>query len=78
MQNLHRRLDRYYIEQIYRGDFAKICGLLKIYEVQFDASWQKLGPILENKQSLKKSSKKKVAIIVYYYSFKSKLYFWPI
>ena len=30
MQNLHCRLDRYYIKQIYGGDFAKFCGLLKI------------------------------------------------
>ena len=33
MQNLHRRFDRYYIGQIYGGDFAKICGLLRIYEL---------------------------------------------
>ena len=33
--NLHRRFDRYYIGQIYCGDFAKICGLLRIYEFYF-------------------------------------------
>ena len=27
LQNLHRRLDRYYIGQIYGGDFAKFYGL---------------------------------------------------
>ena len=31
--NLHRRFDRYYIGQIYSGDFAKICDLLRIYEL---------------------------------------------
>ena len=31
-QNLHQRFDRYYIGQIYGGDFAKCCGLLRIYE----------------------------------------------
>ena len=31
--NLHRRFDRYYIGQIYGGDFAKICGLLRMYEL---------------------------------------------
>ena len=31
--NLHRRFDRYYIGQIYSGDFAKFCGLLRIYEL---------------------------------------------
>ena len=33
MRNLHRRFDRYYIEQIYGGDLAKICGLLRIYDL---------------------------------------------
>ena len=33
LRNLHRRFDRYYIGQIYSGDFAKICGLLRIYEL---------------------------------------------
>ena len=33
MRNLHRRFNRYYIGQIYGGDFAKICGLLRIYEL---------------------------------------------
>ena len=33
LQNLHRRSYRYYIGQIYGGDFAKICGLLRIYEL---------------------------------------------
>ena len=33
LQNLYCRLDRYYIRQIYGGDFAKICGLLRIYEL---------------------------------------------
>ena len=33
MRNLHRRFDRYYIGQIYGGDFTKICGLLKINEL---------------------------------------------
>ena len=33
MQNLHRRFDWHYIGQIYGGDFAKFCGLLRIYEL---------------------------------------------
>ena len=33
LQNLRLRLDRYYIGQIYGGDFAKICGMLRIYEL---------------------------------------------
>ena len=35
MRNLHGRFDRYYIGQIYSGDFAKICGLLRIYELYY-------------------------------------------
>ena len=33
LQNLYHRFDRYYIGQIYDGDFAKNCGLLRIYEL---------------------------------------------
>ena len=33
LRNLHRRFDHYYIGQIYSGDFAKFCGLLRIYEL---------------------------------------------
>ena len=33
LRNLHRRFDRYTLEQIYGGDFAKFCGLLRIYEI---------------------------------------------
>ena len=33
LRNLHRRFDCYYIGQIYGGDFAKFCGLLRIYEL---------------------------------------------
>ena len=33
MQNLQRRFNCYYIGQIYGGDFAKLCGLLRIYEL---------------------------------------------
>ena len=32
LRNLHRRFDWHYIGQIYVGDFAKFCGLLRIYE----------------------------------------------
>ena len=35
LPNLHRRFDRYYIRQIYSGDFAKFCGLLRIYELYY-------------------------------------------
>ena len=33
-RNLYRRFDRYYIGQIYGGDLAKICGLLRINELK--------------------------------------------
>ena len=33
MRNLHCRFDWHYIGQIYGGDFAKFCGLLRIYEL---------------------------------------------
>ena len=33
LRNLHRKFERYYIGQIYGGDFAKICGILRIYEL---------------------------------------------
>ena len=35
LRNLHCRFDRYYIGQIYGGDFTKICGLFRIYELYF-------------------------------------------
>ena len=35
MQNLHRRFDWHYIGEIYDGDFAKLCGLLRIYELYY-------------------------------------------
>ena len=34
LQNLHQLFDWQYIEQIIGGDFAKFCGLLKIYELK--------------------------------------------
>ena len=33
MRNLHHRFDWHYIGQIYGGDFANFCGLLRIYEL---------------------------------------------
>ena len=33
LKNLHCRFDCYYIGQIYGGDLAKICSLLRIYEL---------------------------------------------
>ena len=33
LRNLHRLFDRQYIGQIIGGDFAKFCGLLRIYEL---------------------------------------------
>ena len=33
LRNLHRRFDWHYIRQIYGGNFAKFCGLLRIYEL---------------------------------------------
>ena len=34
LRDLHRRFDWYYIGQIYSGDFAKFCSLLRIYELE--------------------------------------------
>ena len=36
LQNLHQLFDWQYIEQIIGGDFAKFCGLLRIYELYKD------------------------------------------
>ena len=33
MQNLQHRFDWHCIAQIYSGDFAKFCGLFRIYEL---------------------------------------------
>ena len=33
MRNLHCRFDWHYIGQIYVGDFATFCGLLRMYEL---------------------------------------------
>ena len=41
MRNLQRRFDRYYIGQIYDGDFVKFCGLLRIYELYTFRCWLK-------------------------------------
>ena len=35
----HIRFDRYYIWQIYGGDFAKFCDLLRIYELYVRSTW---------------------------------------
>ena len=45
LQNLHLIFDRYFIGQIYGGDFAKFCCLLRIYELYIKKSW---GPIMSN------------------------------
>ena len=36
MRNLHQLLDCQYKGQIIGGDFAKFCGLLRIYELYHD------------------------------------------
>ena len=33
MRNLNHIFDRYHIGKIYGGDFAKLCSLLRIYEL---------------------------------------------
>ena len=40
LRNLHRRLDQYYIGQIYGGDFSKFCSLLRIYELYWSFSFR--------------------------------------
>ena len=37
--------NRYYIGQIYAGDFVKFCGLLRIYELKSMAEWIPLTKI---------------------------------
>ena len=32
LRNLYRRIDCYYMGQIYGGDIVEICGFLRIYE----------------------------------------------
>ena len=34
LRNLHQIFDWHYIGQILGGDFAKVCGLLRIYELK--------------------------------------------
>ena len=40
LQNLHRRFVLWSNGQIYGGDFAKIFGLLRIYELQGDVKYE--------------------------------------
>ena len=40
MRNLHHRFDWHYIGQIYSGDFAKFCGLLRTYELYITGIFQ--------------------------------------
>ena len=40
LRNLHRRFVLYSNGQIYVGDFAKFCGLLRIYELYKRNNWQ--------------------------------------
>ena len=49
MRNLNRRFDRYYIGQIYNGDFAKLCCLLRIYEL-YKLSLQIVNVVLDGKE----------------------------
>ena len=39
LQNLQLMFDRYYIEQIYGGDFAEFCGLLRISNYYYYRAW---------------------------------------
>ena len=43
LQNLHRRFDHYYIGQIYGGDFAKLFGLLRIFELYYVVATSQLA-----------------------------------
>ena len=56
MRNLNLRFDRYYIGQTYDGDFAKICGLLRIYELYM----YKVG--MERLESLQKYNNHNVTL----------------
>ena len=58
MQNLHCRFDRYYIGQIYGGDFAKICGLLRIYELYVHAMSVDLGVDVDDSRRRRCRAKK--------------------
>ena len=52
--NLHQRFDRYYIRQIYAGDFTKFCGLLRIYELHFSSILVSQAYDLSGKSSKKR------------------------
>ena len=54
MQNLHRRFDRYYIGQIYGGDFAKICGLLRMHELYCEIFSKENYAVFKKKKKLVK------------------------
>ena len=51
MRNLYCSFDWHYIEQIYGGDFAKFCGLLRIYELYTEEKL--VGILLPDKIRLK-------------------------
>jgi hypothetical protein len=50
LQNLHQLFDWQYIGQIIGGDFAKFCGLLRIYELY--------AGVLQNDRTFEKDLKK--------------------
>ena len=41
LRYLHRRFDWHYIGQIYGGYFAKICGLLRVYELYLSVQFSR-------------------------------------
>ena len=67
MQNLHQSYDWQYIGQIIGGDFAKFCGLLRIYELyhakNYGLKW-KLLFIDPSIDKLKKVSEKSFKVFI--------------
>jgi hypothetical protein len=49
--------DCHYLRKIYGGDFAKICGLLRIYELYFCCLWADwdIGGIIKNSKIIIKN-----------------------
>ena len=82
LRNLHRRFDWHWVAQIYGGDFAKFCGLLRKYELYLNWQRQKwfLRPITCKEGSLiavknsRNISRKKVCYFKNVFTPSSKLF----
>ena len=74
LRNLLRRFDWHYIGQIYDGDFAKFCGLLRIYELWHEVQTYKVTMLSDIYVPLKACPKnKQIKTEHILYDFKNKL-----